>query len=981
MGRRARQWAAGTALLWGACNAALAGSGLSRLETEHLTLVYRDPVQAYLVPHAARCFENALEFHRSTLGFDPTRPITVLLADFSDTGNASATGTPRNMMLLETSPIGVPYETVSANERMNWLMNHELVHVAAVDQATSSDLRRRRWFGGKVSPIAEQPESILYYYLTTPRDAAPRWYHEGAAVFLETWMAGGVGRAQGAWDEMVFRSMVRDGTEFHDPLGLVAAGTRSDFQVEVNSYLYGTRFLSYLSWTFSPEHVVRWIARPEGSRAYYADQFRAVFGRPLEDLWAEWVEFEREFQNANLERIRQYPLTPYRDLSGRALGSVSRPFYDPVARKVYAALNYPGVVAHLASIDVDDGTVERISDIKGPLLFSVTSVAWDPDSGTLFYTTDNHEYRDLRAVDPDDGQSRTLQKDLRVGHLAFDRSDASLWGVRHLNGIATVVRIPAPYDSWERVHSFPYAEVPYDLDVSPDGTLLSASVARADGSHVLKIFRTADLEAGEVAAIAEHGFGSAIPSNFVFDPEGRYLYGSSYYTGVSNVFRYEVATGNVEALSNTDGGFFLPLPLEDGGILVFRYTGDGFVPARIETRVVEDAAPIEFLGADIVEKFPVVRSWSIGSPAEIALDERVVARGPYRAFREIGVESFYPVLEGYKDSGALGLRLNLSDPLLLNRFALSASYSPDGDLPSRERVHVQLDYQRYDWWASARWNDADFYDLFGPRKTSLKGYSLQGGWRRNLIYDDPRTLTLAVEAGHFRDLDRLPEYQNVETPIDKLTSASAELTFSDVRKSLGAVDDEKGHRGFVELVADYAVDAVPRWSAGYDFGFALPLPHSSIWIRSAAGIGFGDREDPFANFYFGGFGNNWVDHGPVKSYREPARFPGLEIDEVGGRTFARSMVEWNLPPIRFRNVGTPASYLSWARASVFAGGLLTNFDADEARREVGNAGVQVDLRFTVLSRLNMTLSLGWAAAFEGGMPSRDEFMASLNVLR
>ena len=31
----------------------------------------------------------------------------------------------------------------------------------------------------------------------------PRWYVEGAAVFMETWMAGGIGRAQSAYDEMV----------------------------------------------------------------------------------------------------------------------------------------------------------------------------------------------------------------------------------------------------------------------------------------------------------------------------------------------------------------------------------------------------------------------------------------------------------------------------------------------------------------------------------------------------------------------------------------------------------------------------------------------------------------------------------------------------------------------------------------------------------------------------------------------------------
>ena len=40
-------------------------------------------------------------------------------------------------------------------------------------------------------------------------------------------MAGGYGRAQGAYDEMVFRAMVRDNAHFYSPLGLEAEGDRS----------------------------------------------------------------------------------------------------------------------------------------------------------------------------------------------------------------------------------------------------------------------------------------------------------------------------------------------------------------------------------------------------------------------------------------------------------------------------------------------------------------------------------------------------------------------------------------------------------------------------------------------------------------------------------------------------------------------------------------------------------------------------------
>jgi len=81
-------------------------------------------------------------------------------------------------------------------------------------------------------PVPDHPESILYFLLTSPRVASPRWYHEGIAVFVDTWMSGGLGRAQSGYDEMVFRSMVRDHTPFYDPLGLVSAGTQIAWQIK-----------------------------------------------------------------------------------------------------------------------------------------------------------------------------------------------------------------------------------------------------------------------------------------------------------------------------------------------------------------------------------------------------------------------------------------------------------------------------------------------------------------------------------------------------------------------------------------------------------------------------------------------------------------------------------------------------------------------------------------------------------------------------
>jgi hypothetical protein len=93
------------------------------------------------------------------------------------------------------------------------------------------------------------------------------------------------------------------------------------------------------------------------------------------------------------------------------------------------------------------------------------------------------------------------------------------------------------------------------------------------------------------------------------------------------------------------------------------------------------------------------------------------------------------------------------------------------------------------------------------------------------------------------------------------------------------------------------------------------------------------------------------------------------------------MAEWNLPPLRFRHAGKPGFFLTWARTAVFASALATNLDDSALRREVTNVGGQVDLQLTVLSALDMTISAGYARAFEDGRKPSDEVMVSLKVLR
>ena len=966
----------------------LLGAQFQSLETSTMRLIYTSPLESYLVPLVNSSFENALRFHRNLFEYKPGERINVLMHDLWHYGNAGARPVPENHVTIGIAPYGHDYESAPAPERMASSMNHELAHIVTTDKATSTDQFYRSMFFGKVTPSSEAPLSMLYSYLTTPRWYAPRWYLEGIATFLETWMAGGLGRAIGPYDEMVFRTLVRDSLRIYDVTGLESEGTTIDFQVGVNSYLYGTRFISYLTLRYGTDSLLKWVNRSEGSRGYYASQFRAVYGRSLEEEWSRWIEWEREWQRANLDSIRLHPVTKARPLTERVLGSVSRAYLDTATGSMIVAVRYPGQEAHIASIDIKSGKFSRITDIVAASGLSVTSLAFDPASRTLFYTTNNSDWRHLRALDLATGRTRTLMQNARIGDLAFNAADRSLWGVRHDNGFSTLVRVPYPYAEWNQVFTLPYGRDMFDLDVSPDGTTLIASMSEVSGDQRLVRFATPSPSTPRgMTEEVLFEFGEWAPSNFVFSPDGRFLYGTSYYSGVSNVFRYDLSRKRMQPLSNAETGFFKPLPVSPDSLVVFSYSGTGFVPSMIPNIPPDSVSAIRFLGNEIAGQRTAVQSWTPTAVPAISVDSIASITGTYAMRRNFRLDNAYPIVEGYEDAAghyavAGGLRFNFSDRLGATGLNVTTSWSPGQQLDSYERFHARAVLNHWNWRISAALNPADFYDLVGPTKTSRRGYSLALRYKRDLFVDGPTNFGYTVQAAGYGNLATVPEFQNVAASFDKLASFSGDLAFRSLRKSLGAIDDELGTTWDAGVRGNYVNGVMhPRLSVDASKGFLLPLDHSSIWLRAGAGTALGgNQSDPFARFYFGGFANNRVDHREIKQFRNTESFPGLAINQVGGASYGRAQAEWMSPPLRFKSVGVPSAYLRWTSLSLFGTGLVTDPTHEAERRALGSAGAQIDLRMVTLSHLDSTLSFGWAIAGGEGTPATSAFMISFKIM-
>jgi len=912
--------------------------------------------------------------------FVPSEKMTILMNDFQDFGTGGTLTIPWNLISVGIEPFYYTFDTMPANERFQWLMNHELTHTVMTDKSNSRDRFYRSLFQGKIIPDSKYPLSLICTYLTTPRWYCPRWYHEGIAVFMETWMSGGIGRALGGYDEMVFRARQVDQAPLYPIIGLETEGTTIDFQVGVNSYLYGTRFVSYLVYQYGIERLINFYNRTDSSSRFYASQFQKIYQKSVKNVWDDWILWEKNFQEENINIIKKFPVTDFKSTFDQSMGSVSRAFYDETLNSFIMAVNYPGKGAHIQLIQRESGKLKMIAPLESPMLYSLASLAYDQKNKILFVTENNNDWRSLYKIDIQTGKRKQVMDYTRTGELVFNPSDCSLWGIQAMSGRISVVRFPHPYDKIERIYSIPFGISLFDLDISSDGKYLSATLSHPSGKQELVLYEISQLLKGNFQHEFIYEFEDNSAMNFTFSKDGNFLIGSSYYTGVSNIYRIHIETKKMEILTNSLTGLFRPFEIEKDTIFAFQYNSQGFQPGILITKPLNDVNAITYLGQKVFEKEPSLKDWKLPPAGEIVIQEDSLTDRPYSPFKELSFAGLYPIIEGYKNTVSWGLHFDFQDYIMLHNLDLTLGYSPIQTLPQKERFHLGVEYYYWNWHCNFYYNRSDFYDLFGPTKISRAGYSA------NLFYSDylfnrkPRILSYEFGGGIHGDLETLPNYQNVSINTKTIYTSYAQMKYEKFRKSLGAIEDEFGHSWSLNFHSYYADEQFyPLFSTSFDKGFLAFGRNSSIWMRTSFGRSLSDKENPFAYFFFGGFGNNYIDRLSVSRYREMESFPGIDINSASAKKFGKFLLEYNLPPIRLNNIGFLYSYFRYVRFSLFVGVLNNNLKL-ENRSFYYNTGLQADIELVFFSLMKTTLSAGFARAYSSFDKPSQEWMISLKIM-
>lgn len=979
-------------------NLSVSAQTIYQYKQSDATICFFDKEQSQYIPHLMRKYQSGKALHKQIWGILPDQPPFMMLTDIEDDSNAGVTPLPHTTILIGMGPTNKSYFTFPSNERYDDLFKHEYTHVVMSDKSDRQDNMWRKFTGNKVMRESAYPLSAMWSYLDAPRWYAPRWYHEGIACLMETWLGNGNGRALGGYDETYFRTQIQENKELYSVVGLETEGTTADFQQGATSYLYGTRFINYLVLTYGYDKVIEFYNRTEDSKTFYAKQFEKVYGKGLRQVWSEWQEYEKKHQQDNLAAINEYPLTTTENLIDCNLGATSPMIIDEEAGVAYIAVYHPGDFAQIDAINLDKDAkgkrIKRLAYIDGVMMYQTAYLAYDKHNRRLIWTDRNGKMRGLVVYDLKKGRVIKHLKYQRTYDIVYDNVNDCMYGLLSSNGICHLVKYDSDLESREILYSFPFGVSVSDLDVSHDGTKIVAALLGTRGQHSLIMFNTADFEdaAGQYEVL--YTLDDSNLSQFRFSEDDSKLVGFSYYTGVPNIWVLDLANRDFDLLTNVETGMFAPYLTNDSTVYALSFSADGMTPVTFDYRILNDANSVEFLGQKAFMKNPELAELSTVQEKlpEISFGEVYDSITVYNPFKEMKFQGAYPDISGFTDRQAwnnmtpvLGYHLAFYDPLSICSVNLFLGTSPWSNNDWKNRFHAMAEIKYWNWTLNASWNKTSFYDLFGPRRSSRKGYSVSLAYDVNRSLQSPFVWGWGGSLAHYGDLDALPMYQEIEIDNDVTSFQTLDLHINvqKTRRSLGAIEPEQGFKA----EADASVYLVggklfPAVCATFEQGFLLPIgKHNSFWLRGTFGQNFGDSSSSFGNDYFGGFRNNYVDNGEINRFRTTLSMPGAKIDDICAHSYAKFNGEISFSPIRLNNFGALQCYPNYIQFNLFANDLMADYWGSESCNKANyiSVGTQMNIPLVLFTHMSTTLSAGYAYIWGNGKQS-GEFMISLKLL-
>jgi hypothetical protein len=611
------------------------------------------------------------------LGWTPDELTQIVVTDYTDAANGSATALPYNAIRLFVS---APDDMSVLGDHDDWLstlMTHEHTHVLHADNKTG---------------IPAIVNAILGKSLA-PNQAQPRWILEGLAVAMESEHTSG-GRVRSTQVDMYLRAdALANNLASLDQISHPARRWPSGNLW----YLYGGHFISWIQAVYGPDTFAA-VAADYGQNPIpwgINRSIRRATGRTYPELFAGWSRHLLDKYTAQVADVRRRGLREGTRLTHRGQIVAAPRFVPPCARSsareelvYYADDGHETIGLYRVPLASRTRALEDETEIVTRALGAVSS--FDPACNLVFTSVAPSRRRyylnDLFRLPRGMRSTRGLDKyreRLSTGRRARD-PDVSPDGrsvvyVTNHAGTSTlrIADIGADGVLGPERRLVPSAafEQAYTPRFSADGKRVAYSVWTRGG---FRDIRVVDVASGRFTQLTHD---RALDQQPAWARDGRTLYFASDRTGISNLYAYDLQTGRLHQVSNVVNGAYMPEPAPDGATLFYvGYTHAGF---DVFSLPIDRAAWLPALPAaarPLPPPDPAPRRW------------RVRPYNPLPTLRPYVFELDYATNGGTFGGDAFKLSTTGSDAVGLHAFG--ASVTIDTDEPSEPAASLDYAYRR-----------------------------------------------------------------------------------------------------------------------------------------------------------------------------------------------------------------------------------------------------------------------------------------------
>ncbi len=520
----------------------------------------------------AKIAEDIYEPITSLYNYKPKGDIHFIIRDHDDYSNGAAYYFENKVEIWATY---MDFELRGSHDWLRNVVTHEFVHM--IQLQTANKITRKipvfyfQWIAyeeeARPDVLRGFPNTIISYPILMT--SIPSWFAEGVAQYQVP------GLGYDNWDshrDMLLRSAVlRDSLLTFDEMSRFG---RNSIGNEM-AYNQGFSLVSYMA----KKHGDASLKRASRSmrkltRTSFGGAIGAATGQSGGSLYQEWKAHLQKKYAFRTQQISEN-LAEGELIEKKGIGN-----FFPLAMG-------ENEIAYLATMGAEGLSrtslvVRNLEKKKLEVIRSrvETPFDWSPEKNQFIYAKKSDASRhgsaffDLYTFDRKSGKEKRLTKDARAHSPAFSPDGENVIFVLNGDGTQNIAKLDLATKEIERLTNFEHGEQVFHPRWSPDDKTILFSFTKGEGRQI-HVF---DLETSNISPIVD-GLGDH--RNAIFADDGATIYFSSDRTGVFNIYKKNLETGEMAQLTNVLGGAFMPTIRNSGELIFSRYQASGYKIAQL----------------------------------------------------------------------------------------------------------------------------------------------------------------------------------------------------------------------------------------------------------------------------------------------------------------------------------------------------------------------------------------------------------------